>query len=293
MKLKQIHAVDLMPTAPFSFDSTFHKPDHFTSGDNEWHPGIRWQTWLWQGKPYGLKFENTGTMEKPRLRVTVYGGSSSDRVTLATLLDEIRYRYNLDLDLTGFYQTFENDETLGPLIIRWRGMRPGHPSSLYEYLIIGVVLQNATVRRSIQMFRALLERYGVLIEYDGKKLWCLWSIGRLETVSEEELRALKVGYRAKSIKKIDEYFAQGRIDEMELRGKNRETQKKAPGRRKNKKLAGTCRRIQENQKKIRQHHRSIPKSAERKNRQRRIVRKRNSIHGFGSAAVVGWRGLEA
>lgn len=102
--------------------------------------------------------------------------------------------------------------------------KEGHPSSLYEYLIIGIVLQNATVRRSIQMFRALLEKYGKLLEYDGKKLWCFWKPGGLKKVSEDELRALRVGYRAKSIKKIDVYFAKGEINELELREKDRGAQ---------------------------------------------------------------------
>lgn len=103
-------------------------------------------------------------------------------------------------------------------------MRPGHPSSLYEYLIIGIVLQNATVRRSVQMFKALLENYGTLLEFDGKKLWCFWSPGGLKKVTVNDLRRLKMGYRAKSIKKIDQQFAKHLIDEMELRGKDRDTQ---------------------------------------------------------------------
>ena len=97
---------------------------------------------------------------------------------------------------------------------------------MYEYLIIGIVLQNATVRRSIQMFRSLLEKYGNLLEFDGRSLWCFWQPGRLANVSEQELRDLKVGYRAKSIKKIDDSFSNGTIDEIVLRKKDRETQMK-------------------------------------------------------------------
>jgi 3-methyladenine DNA glycosylase/8-oxoguanine DNA glycosylase len=139
----------------------------------------------------------------------------------------VRYRYNFDLDLSAFYGTFANDPVLGPIIKRWRGMRPGHQSSLYEYLIIGIVLQNATVRRSMQMFQALLETYGKLLDFDEKQLWCFWQPGRLQHVTEDELRALKVGYRARSIKRIDEQFAQGLLDEQELRGMDREAQRQA------------------------------------------------------------------
>jgi 3-methyladenine DNA glycosylase/8-oxoguanine DNA glycosylase len=46
----------------------------------------------------------------------------------------------------------------------------------------------------------------------------------LQKTSEEELRALKVGYRAKTIKKIDNHFANDEMDESELRSKDLETQ---------------------------------------------------------------------
>ncbi len=224
MKLKKVKSVELTPTSPFDFDSTFHKPDHFTSGDNEWEKGIRWQTLFWRDKQLGLKFQNKGTRNKPKILIDIYFAKELPKDFITSLKKEIRYRYNLDLDLTGFYKKFDKDEVLAPIIKRWKGMRPGHPSSLYEYLMIGIVLQNAMVKRSVQMFQALLENYGKLLEYDGKKLWCFWKPGGLKDVTEDELRALKVGYRAKSIKKIDEQFTQGLIDEFELRKKDRDIQ---------------------------------------------------------------------
>lgn len=226
MKLRKIETIELEPTAPFNFDPTFHKPDHFTSGDNYWEPSIRWQTWNWSGECFGLKILDKGTIKEPRLQIDIYATQKMQTQVISSLIDEIKYRYNLELDLTGFYDGFGKDKVLGPIIKRWEGMRPGHPSSLYEYLMIGIVLQNATVRRSIQMFKSLLENYGTCLDYDGKELWCFWEPGALHQVTEEELRALKVGYRAKSIKRIDECFIQGAVDEFALREKDRETQMK-------------------------------------------------------------------
>lgn len=226
MKLRKISSVKIIPAAPFDFDSTFHKPDHFPSEDNYWEPGVRWQTWNWQGRQLGLKFANAGSTEQPKILLEMYYQDALADRFIKSLVDEIRYRYNLDLDLSAFYAALGSDRVLGPIIQRWRGMRPGHPSSLYEYLIIGIILQNATVRRSIQMFQALLENYGKMLEFDEKSLWCFWQPGGLQQVTEDELRALKVGYRAKSIKKIDDQFTSGLIDEYELRGKDRETQRK-------------------------------------------------------------------
>lgn len=225
-KLAHKTTVRLKPTVPFAFDPTFHKPGHFTSGDNLWESGIRWQTWRWKGTPLGLKFMNKGTIDNPLIEIRIYATRSLSKAFVDSLVEEIKYLYNLDLDLKDFYQTFKKDRFLAPILRKLRGMRPGHPSSLYEYLIIGIVLQNATVRRSVHMFRALLENYGKLLEFDGKKLWCFWSPGALKRVNEEDLRKLKVGYRAKSIKKIDDYFLRGESNEQELRKQDRETQTK-------------------------------------------------------------------
>lgn len=224
MILSKIVSFEVIPTSPFDFDSTFHKPDHFTSGDNLWQPGVRWQTFTWQCETLGVVFRNSGTKEKPCITVLVHCYKKLGDDLINRFIDEVKCRYNLNLDLSNFYSKFKSDEILGPIIQKWRGMRPGHPSSLYEYLIIGIVLQNATVRRSIQMFKILLEKYGTPLEFDDKKLWCFWEPGALQKVSEGQLRSLKVGYRARYIKKIDDYFSEGLIDEMTLRKRSREEQ---------------------------------------------------------------------
>lgn len=226
MKLKNKQIIEILPLSPFNFDATFHKPDHFTSGDNLWQKGIKWQTFRWKNKPIGIKFTNLGKVDKPKIRIEIFFNKRMTGLFVKSLVDEIVYRYNLDLDLTDFYKSVNKDEVLGPIINKWKGMRPGHPSSLYEYLIIGIVLQNATVRRSSQMFTALLESYGEELEYDGKKLWCFWQEANLGKITEQELRDLKVGYRAKSIKKIDDCFYRGKISEIGLRKENLEYQKK-------------------------------------------------------------------
>jgi N-glycosylase/DNA lyase len=78
------------------------------------------------------------------------------------------------------------------------------------------------VRRSVSMMQALLENYGTLLSYDGQKLYCFWEPEVIDAVTEQALRALKVGYRAKSIKRVTAAFVGKDIDEFELRDKSRE-----------------------------------------------------------------------
>jgi 3-methyladenine DNA glycosylase/8-oxoguanine DNA glycosylase len=219
--------VELGPAAPFNFDATMHKPDHFPSADNEWQPGIRWQTMRWQGMPLGLKFEDRGTIDRPRVCLSIWSEDPPDEGYLDGLMDEIHYRYDLDLNLDAFNGQFHDDPHLGPLIERWRGMRPLNPNSLYEYLMIAIVLQNATVQRSVSMMQALLQAYGTPLAYDDKVLYCTWSPEALHRATEEELRDLKVGYRARSIQRVSAAFARGEIDELDLRRRSREEQRAA------------------------------------------------------------------
>lgn len=225
--LKNKQVVDLFVKPPFNFDATMHKPDHFPAADNSWEPRVRWQTMRWQGMPLGLKFEDQGTVNHPRMSLSVWSQKELAHRFIDELVDEVDYRYKFDLDLSEFNRRFEGDPQLGPIIDRWRGMKPLNHSSLYEYLIIAIVLQNATVRRSVNMMHALFENYGTLVSYDGKELYCFWEPEVIDRITEEELRRLKVGYRAKSIKRVTDAFVRREIDEVELRRKSKEQQREA------------------------------------------------------------------
>ncbi len=133
--LRVKRTIELVPTAPFNFDATLHKPDHFPAADTMWEPGTRWQTMLWQGQPLGLRFENHGTVAHPRIALSIWSVMQLDQSFLNQLTDEIIYRYNLHLDLTEFTQRFKLHPALGPVLRRWRGMRHLNYSSLYEYAL--------------------------------------------------------------------------------------------------------------------------------------------------------------
>ena len=110
----------------------------------------------------GLKIENKGTVSKPQIALSVWSKKALGQKFQDGLINEINHRYNLQCDLLDFNRRFRSDPQLGPVIKKWRGMRL-NCGSLYEYLIIAIILQNATVRRSVNMMQALFENYGTLL----------------------------------------------------------------------------------------------------------------------------------
>jgi 3-methyladenine DNA glycosylase/8-oxoguanine DNA glycosylase len=105
-------------------------------------------------------------------------------------------------------------------------MKPVAANSLYETLIIYIVLQNATVRRTRQMLENLFSKFGRKVKFDNKTLSSFWQPKAIAKVPEQVLRDLKLGYRAKFLKRISEQFVKGEIDEFKMRQLPRDELKK-------------------------------------------------------------------
>lgn len=226
LHLENEKIIELRPKPPYNFNANFHKPSHFPSSDNIWEEDRHWITMIWKGKLLGLKFENTGTVDKPRIKLTIFSLEKLTENYLWNLVPEIKWRFNFESDISGFYNKYKEDEVIGKIIKRWKGMKPVAANSLYESLMIYLVLQNATISRSIQMLENLFDSFGNNVMFDEKVLSTFWEPSKLITSSEQELRDLKVGYRAKYFLKISEQFSKREIDEFVLREMNEEGIKK-------------------------------------------------------------------
>jgi 3-methyladenine DNA glycosylase/8-oxoguanine DNA glycosylase len=223
MKLKIVYKTIIQPQAPYNFDYSVHNPSHYPTPLNHWEPGKLWFSFRFKNKLLGVKFINQGTVSKPKIGVEIYYKSKLDKKYIDGLLKELDYRFEFSKDYSEFYKKFEKDKIVGKVLKKFRGMHSFCIEGLYEYLMIAILLQNATIKRTVRMTDAMLEKYGDLIEFNGIKLYSIWKPKQMLKVSESELRTLKVGYRAKNFiratkdyLKLDE-FAMRELDNAELR----------------------------------------------------------------------------
>ena len=226
INLNEKFSAILKPTAPYNFDATIHKPSHFPSSDNEWGKGKYWITMVWQGECLGLRLENKGIINKPKIKLTVYSQKSLTKEFKQSLIPEVEWRFNLKSDISEFSKKFKKDKILAPLFKKWNGTKPVAANSLYETLIIYIVLQNATVRRTHQMLENLFNKFGKKVKFDNKVLSAFWEPKVIAKTSEQVLRDLKLGYRAKFLKRISEQFVSKEINEFEMRKMPRDELKK-------------------------------------------------------------------
>lgn len=211
--------MEITPTAPFSFEGTFHKPSHYPTPDTCYENGIFWQTMRIKDACYGIMVRSTGTKVQPKLEIAIYyDPDSTADPSCCDVAQELEYRYDVRAQLKDFNDAGMEDAVLGPAIKRRHGMRVSTPYSLYEFLVIASLLQNTVVRRSVQMMRNLFERLGTRVQFGGRELFGFWAPTALSAVEESELRALKLGYRARTLKRQAAAFADNSLDEQELRG---------------------------------------------------------------------------
>ena len=217
LKLNKRNSLEISPTPPFNFDGTVYAYPHFPTPDFEWQKGTCWQTMNFKEELLGIKLENKGTTNRPKIKLRIFSKKKLGRQGIKDILDELNWRYGFNEDISEFLKRFKSDKFLMAAMKNWKGMRLNCSNSLYELLIIAIVLQNATIRRTVQMMNTLFEKFGTLLKFDGKKIYAYWSPSDLDKISEEDLRKLKVGYRAKMIKRVSDSFSQGKINEFRLR----------------------------------------------------------------------------
>ena len=216
-RLRESAAFILHPTPPFHFDGTVYKPSHFPSPLEVWEPGRYWHSLRLRNGLYGVRLSDLGTAAKPAVGVTIFSEQDITGTESEMIRDEVVWRFDLIVDLREFLRAGQNDPRFRKAFRSLRGMRASCPYSLYELVIICVLLQNATVRRTVQMTSALLDAFGTELRFDSRRVFAMWRPADLDNVSEAELRALKIGYRVRMLKRLSQDFARGAVDEFRLR----------------------------------------------------------------------------
>ena len=61
-----------------------------------------------------LNFQTKEQRKNPLVEIKIYAKEKLPNDFVNSLIDEIKYLYNFELDLTDFYKTFSKDEILAP-----------------------------------------------------------------------------------------------------------------------------------------------------------------------------------
>jgi len=158
------------------------------------------QTFAWhriEGKLYedGKKHFYTFKNGKP---IVVEEKEEKLHIKTETSKETVKNALGLNHDLEEIFQTFPEDENLEKAKEEMWGLRIIQ-DDFFPCLISYLCSPQMRIPRIKQMHNKIAENFGETVEFDGHKLLRFPTLEELSMASEEDLRDLGVGYRAKYI----------------------------------------------------------------------------------------------
>jgi DNA-3-methyladenine glycosylase II len=112
-----------------------------------------------RGVPVELQARQMAPPGSARLEITLAGAPMTPelRVEATAALERL---LGIRIDLGDFYRLAERDAKLGPLVERFRGMKPPRLGSVFETLANAIACQQVTLTLGIRVLNRLAEKYG-------------------------------------------------------------------------------------------------------------------------------------
>ena len=157
-----------------------------------------WTATRLQGRLFGVRLRSVGTVERPRMDVTLF---TADRLTDSELPGLKRAMVTLvgaDQDLKDFYEMARKDAILRHTVEDLYGMHDTQTAYLFNSVVLSICLQMAKLDRSMKMMASINRFYGTRVSFDHRVILVEPSAERIAKLKPEEFaKKCNLGYRAK------------------------------------------------------------------------------------------------
>lgn len=212
-----IHRFTLTPALPYSFDLTVHRFARFKDEIVDRIEPQRYQRLLTvNGRLVSATVTDVGTPTKPLLEVELRGDRKAD-LTRPEIATQLRHILCTDLDLKPFYRLVKNDELLGPIALRFRGLKLPASPTVFESLVMAVLSQQVNLTFAYSIKKELVETFGETQRVNGELYHAFPSPARFAEQKEEDLLRFRLSRaKAGTLVRLGQAFASGAITDQEL-----------------------------------------------------------------------------
>lgn len=207
ISLEEISRVRFVVDTPFNRQSTLIKPSHFPSPFDKVVGNDYMFVTTIGNDILGVSTKVSG--EAATVELSIFVPSGNQRLAdMAEVEHELKRRLGLSMCVDGYATLWSRDPILSKLPGTMLGARPSSPFSVFQFLVICVLLQNTIVRRTVQMANALAVNLGRAFRFpSGEIVYGICEPERVLEFGEANLRELRLGYRAKVLTRIAKHFA--------------------------------------------------------------------------------------
>ena len=152
----------LEPRPPFRLDLTAwvlrRRPGNLV---DRWDGNSYRRAFRIEGAVAEVEVRQTGAPHAPTLAVSAVTDAPVDpRVATAAITNALVRLLGLDVDLDEFYRRIADDAHLGPLVDRFRGMKPPRFLTMFECVANAIACQQLTLTVGITLLNRLAEAHG-------------------------------------------------------------------------------------------------------------------------------------
>jgi len=163
---------------------------------------------LESGKLVKLSIMSKGTVNEPKLSVSIESPSGLNKEDEKEILKKVSFMFSLDEDLSEFYSLADKDSVLRQAKNDLYGLKIQTSPCLFEGMIVGFCLVWTSFQRAVAMIEQLVKEFGQQID----KEFAFPRAEELSKASISKLKKLKLGFRAERIKWLSIQVAQGKLD---------------------------------------------------------------------------------
>ncbi|MDP5169884.1 MAG: DNA-3-methyladenine glycosylase [Bacteroidia bacterium] len=148
---------------------------------------------FWLPASIGDGFARLGPVDDQHLELELHHDGDLSRQHLETYL---RWWWDLDRDMTPFYEAYRDDPLLGKSLTINRGARIVGVPDLFEALVLGIVGQQINVSFAHALKHRITETYGSSMDYLGETWWRFPTPQDIvEKARIEDLRPMQISQR--------------------------------------------------------------------------------------------------
>jgi 3-methyladenine DNA glycosylase/8-oxoguanine DNA glycosylase len=219
LRLTHTSRFEIVPVAPFDFRLTVKRPagwSLFNAGEI-YQDGTLWTATRLLGTLVGLKLKFLGTVEKPRMLVTIFTHRPLPARKKREMERSLVTLTGADQDLKEFYLMAKRDEILRHTVEDLYGMHDTQTAYLFNSVVLSICLQMAKMDRSMKMMAAVTQHYGDGVEFDGREIVVEPSADRIAKLDPKEFaKRCNLGYRAKYLVAAAKVIALGFPDTLDI-----------------------------------------------------------------------------
>ena len=204
---------------PYDFDLSCRV---FSDGD----PQIRtyenkkfWQILRVNNKLIYVGITSSGTVEDPELSVEIKSNDGISGEETEHIVSIISTIFNLDFDLTVFYEGVKNDKTMAALTQKLPGLKNPTTPTVFEALVDSIVEQQISLKVAHHIERKIIKTFGSSVTIGNHGYNAFPTPDQLNSASLDQLRGCGLSFRkAEYLKGISKLIVEGTLDLESLRG---------------------------------------------------------------------------